>query len=264
MHPILIKFGVFNVYSFGFMLAASFLVGIYISARRAKKFGVDPQYVLDLSVYLILAGVIGSRLLYVVFHLTEYDNILDIFALWQGGATLYGGFLLAVLVSYIFAHTKGIDYLLITDIMSPALALGIMLTRVGCYMSGCCFGKETSLPWGVIFPPESAAGAYARQLTDNQGAVPLHPSQLYAVLFGMITFLVLILAERKLSKRGSTFGAFLVLYGVFRFALDFTRYYEANMIVFLGLTLNQLISIAIFVVGLFLLLRKTQLETVAK
>ena len=89
MHPVLVEIGRFSVYSFGFMLAISFLVGIYLSSYRAKRFGVDPQYILDLSVYLILAGVVGSRLLYVAFHIAEYESVVDVFALWQGGATLY-------------------------------------------------------------------------------------------------------------------------------------------------------------------------------
>ena len=79
MYPILIKLGWFNVYSFGFMLALSFLVGIYISSLRGKRYGVDPQHILDLSVYLIVTGVLGSRLLYVAFHLDEYDSVVDIF-----------------------------------------------------------------------------------------------------------------------------------------------------------------------------------------
>jgi len=152
MHPIIISAGWFNIYSFGLMLALSFMVGIYISARRAKRFGVDPQAILDLSVYLILAGVLGSRILYVMFHLDEYHSLVDIFALWEGGATLYGGFLLAIFAAAFFAKKKNIDFLLIADILSPALALGIMLTRVGCFMSGCCFGKPTDQPWGLHFP----------------------------------------------------------------------------------------------------------------
>lgn len=262
MHPVLIQVGWFNVYSFGFMLAISFLFGIYLSTRRAKLFGVDPQHVLDLTVYVILAGVVGSRLLYVVFHLEEYENLVDFFALWQGGATLYGGVLLAIFVSWVFSKKRNISYLLILDIFSPALAFGIMLTRVGCFLSGCCFGKETTAPWGVTFPPESAAGAYARRIAASAGEiVQLHPAQLYASLFGLTTFLVLMLAGKKLSKRGSTFGAFLMLYGVFRFTLDFFRYYEPNMVVG-GLSLNQVLSVVLFFVGLYLVARKTNEKTV--
>lgn len=263
MHPVLIKLGLFNIYSFGFMLAVSFLVGIYIASRRARRFGVDPQHVLDLSVYIIIAGVIGSRLLYVVFHLEEYHNLLDIFALWQGGATLYGGFLLAIFASYVFTKKRGLDYLLITDIIAPSLAFGIMLTRIGCFLSGCCFGKPTNAPWGVVFPPESAAGAYARRLSEVPGqALHLHPTQLYASFFGFVTLVILLASEPKLKKRGATFGALLILYGIFRFTLDFFRYYETNMIVFGGLTLNQVISACFVAVGLYLNLRKTTAQTV--
>lgn len=262
MHPVLIEVGWFNVYSFGLMLAVSFLVGIYVASFRAKRFGVNPQHILDLSVYLILAGVVGSRLLYVVFHLDEYNNLLDVFALWQGGATLYGGFLLAIFAAYVFARKKDIDFLTLSDILSPSLALGIMLTRVGCYLSGCCFGKETSLPWGVVFPPDSPAGAYERQIAGDVGAIAaLHPTQLYAAFYGLVIFLVLMLSEKKLAKRGATFGALLVFYGIFRFTLDFFRYYEQNMKVFLDITVNQLISIALFLLGGYLLLRKTRMET---
>ena len=262
MHPVLVSVGWFNVYSFGLMLALSFLIGIYVSAFRAKKFGVNPQNILDLSVYLILTGVIGSRLLYVVFHLDEYNSIVDIFALWQGGATLYGGFLLAIFAAYVFSKKKNIDFLLIVDIFSPALALGIMLTRVGCYLSGCCFGSPSTLPWAVSFPEGSPAGAYARDLAAQAGGViTLHPTQLYAAANGLIVFVVLMALENKVVKRGATFGLLLMFYGVFRFTVDFFRYYKENMRVFMDLTLNQLISVGFFVVGLYFVRRKTQLQT---
>jgi phosphatidylglycerol:prolipoprotein diacylglycerol transferase len=259
MHPILIKIGGLSIYSFGFMLALSFLLGIYVSTYRAKKVGLNPQHILDLSVYLIIAGVVGSRLLYVVFHLDEYESFADVFALWQGGATLYGGLLFAILAGHLFARHIKSSFLLIADVVSPALALGIMLTRVGCYMSGCCFGKATTMPWGAVFPPESPAGAYERQLSAVSDVIPaLHPAQLYASFFGLVVFVTLVGAQRKLVKRGAMFGAFLLLYGVFRFTLDFFRYYEPNMLILWNLTLNQLISVGLAGVGSYLLLRKAK------
>jgi phosphatidylglycerol:prolipoprotein diacylglycerol transferase len=262
MHPILIDIGPFKVYSFGFMLALSFLIGIYTAAWRAKRFGVNPQHILDLAVYLIIAGVLGSRLLYVAFHLDEYRNPLSIFALWEGGATLYGGFLLAIFAAWFFAKKKDIDFLLLADILSPALALGIMLTRIGCFMSGCCFGSPTNAPWGVVFPPDSPADDFARSMADAaNGVVALHPAQLYASTYGFVIFLALMLGGRFLRKRGATFGALLAFYGVFRFTLDFFRYYEENMRVLMGLTLNQVISVALFLLGLYLITRKTKLKT---
>ncbi len=265
MHPVLFELGWFNVYSFGFLLAVSFLVGIYVSSYRAKRVGVDPQHILDLSVYLIITGVVGSRLLYVAFHVGEFRSIVDVFALWQGGATLYGGFLLAILAGYIYSKKRNVEFFLLGDIVSPALALGIMFTRVGCFLSGCCFGKETTHALGVTFPWDSPAGAYAREIAAVRGidVVTLHPSQLYASFFGLVTLVLLLALQKKLTKRGATFGLMLVCYGVFRFILDFTRFYEENMRVVGGLTLNQIISLALFVIGVYLLARKTELKTVA-
>jgi len=258
MHPVLIKIGWFTIHSYGFMLALSFIMGIYVAKRRASKFHIKPNQILDLSVYIILGAVIGSRLLYVAFHLDEYHNILDMFALWEGGATLYGGLILTILLAYIFTAKRRLNFLDIADVMSPSIALGIMFTRTGCFLSGCCYGKPTSMPWGIHFPNTCAAGYYELHMEETLGLplIKLHPTQLYAAFYGLIIFLLLLLFERYVRKRGATFGAFLLLYGISRFTLDFFRYYEANMRVFMGLTLNQVLSAGLMILGLILLLRK--------
>ncbi|NIO00885.1 MAG: prolipoprotein diacylglyceryl transferase [Candidatus Latescibacteria bacterium] len=259
MHPVLIQVGWFTIHSYGFMLALSFLVGILVASKRARNFGLEPQHILDISVYIILTAVVGSRLLYVAFHLDEYRNFLDMFALWEGGATLYGGLLLAILASYIYTSRKRLSFLFTADALSPSIALGLAFTRIGCFMSGCCFGKVTDLPWGVTFPTDCAAGYYSLRIARELSvpAVKLHPTQLYASLYGLITFLLLFLFERRVRKKGGTFGALLVMYGVFRFSLDFFRIYEEDMLVLFGLTLNQVISVGMFLIGIYLLLRKT-------
>jgi phosphatidylglycerol:prolipoprotein diacylglycerol transferase len=266
MHPVLFRFGWFSGHSFGFMLAVSFLLGIYISGYRAKRFGVAPEHILDLSVYVIISGVVGSRLLYVAFHIDEYRNFVDVFALWQGGATLYGGFLLAILAGYIFSRKRNVGFLLLGDIISPALALGIALTRVGCFLSGCCFGKQTTHAWGVTFPPDSPAGAYERGLAavGSAGAVALHPSQLYDSLLGLVTFVLLIALQKRLAKRGAAFGLMLFCYGVSRFVVDFTRYYETNMMLTGSINLNQVISAGLVIAGVYLLFRRAQEKTPAR
>jgi phosphatidylglycerol:prolipoprotein diacylglycerol transferase len=196
----------------------------------------------------------------VAYHLDEYRNFLDMFALWEGGATLYGGLILTVLVSYAFAAKNRLPFLRLADIISPSIALGIMFTRIGCFMSGCCYGKPTSLPWGVQFPDTCAAGYYSRQMAEalSLPVVHLHPAQLYASLYGLVIFLLLLLFERRLKKLGGTFGAFLLLYGISRFVLDFFRFYEENMRIFIDLTLNQLLSVGLVALGLVLLLRRDE------
>ena len=258
MHPILLDLGRLQIRSYGFMLALSFLLGIWLAGRRAKRAGVDPQKVLDLSVIIIIAAVVGSRLLYVVFHLEQYSNPLDMFALWQGGATFYGGFILAVAASYFWVQKNNIPFLKIADIMAPSIALGLVFTRIGCFLSGCCYGHPTDHAWGMVFPPDSPAGAAAIAIAQERGLdhVALHPTQLYSSLKGLVIFSALMLLQPRLQKRGATLGLFLVLYGIGRFTIDFFRYYESNALVVAGLSFNPVISIVRFVLGLVLLLRK--------
>lgn len=258
MHPILFHLGNLQLRSYGFMLALSFLIGIWLAGRRAKRAGVDSQKILDLSVIIILAAVVGSRLLYVFFHLDQYSNPLDIFALWQGGATFYGGFILAVAAAYFWVQKNGIPFLKIADIMAPSIALGLVFTRVGCFLSGCCFGTPTDMPWGVVFPPDSPAGAAAMVTAQELGVdqVALHPAQVYSSIKGLLIFVALMALQPRLKKRGTTFGLLLVLYGIGRFTIDFFRYYETNAQVLGVLSFNQVISVVLIVIGLFLLLRR--------
>lgn len=260
MHPVLFELGRFQIRSYGFMLAVSFLLGIWLAGRRAKRYGIDPQKILDLSVIIILSAVVGSRLLYVVFHLDQYRNPLDVFALWQGGATFYGGFLLAMAASYWWVQRNGISFLTMADVMAPSIALGLVFTRVGCFLSGCCYGKPTDGALGIVFPPDSPAGSAAIALAQQLGRdhVALHPTQVYSSIKGLIIFAVLMALQPRLKKSGSTFGLLLVLYGIGRFVVDFFRMYEDNARILLGLTFNQVISVALIAIGCYLLLRKTK------
>lgn len=262
MHEVLVDLGWFEIRSYGFMLALSFLLGIYVAGHRAKRFGVKPQLILDLSVYIIIASVVGSRLLYVAFHAGDYANPLEIFALWRGGATFYGGLVLSVLVSYVFISRKKLSFLQVADVVSPSIALGLAFTRVGCFLSGCCYGKPTLSSWGVDFPPSTEAGQSAADAARALGleSIHLHPTQLYSSFYGLVIFATVLLAGRFTRKRGATFGLLLVLYGISRFVVDFFRFYEENARVLFSLTFNQLISIGLFLLGVYLLARKLPAE----
>jgi len=246
VHPVLIEIGKFRIYSYGFMLALAFLVGIIFASRRAEREGLGREVIYDLSAVIVVLAVIGSRALYIITHAENYHSIIDVIALWQGGATYYGGLVLAIAGSWVFTRIKKISFLKVADIVSPSIGIGIFFTRIGCFLSGCCFGSPTSCSLGVVFPPNSPAGSIYTGLR-------IHPTQLYSSFYGLLIFVLLLLVERKKKFDGFVFAFLCVFYGIARFVIDFFRYYERSAFVGAGLTINQILSLGLIVVGITLL-----------
>lgn len=253
MHPILIGSpSGFAIRSYGFMLALSFMLGIYLAARRARKAGIDPEHIMNLSIWIIVASIIGSRFLYVVYHLNEFKgHWLDTVNPFQngqigiGGLTMLGGVVLAIVVAYIYMRNKKMPFLLTCDTLIPSFALGIFLTRIGCFLNGCCHGVETNVPWAVTFTNNYCA--VAPHLLDK----PLHPTQLYSSLYGFIIFFVTLLVDKHKKFDGMLFYLFLVLYGVSRFLVELVRYHDNYFCVLGGMeiTINQIISLIMVLFG---------------
>ncbi len=251
MHRTLLDLGFFQVHSYGFFLALSFALGIWLAGRRAEARGIPAERITDVSLVIIVATVIGARALYVAAHWSDFEGRwLDVFRTWEGGLTMYGGAVPAVIAGMWFLRRWGVDAWKTADAVAPSMALGLGLTRIGCFLSGCCFGSPTDVPWGCTFPPDSHAG------TIYPG-IPLHPAQLYAsaVGFGLCGFLLWI-DHRKLPK-GSLFLLFLLLYSIARILLDLVRTYDetAFPIASVPLTLNQWVSIGIIAFATFRLAR---------
>ncbi|MEO0052846.1 MAG: prolipoprotein diacylglyceryl transferase, partial [candidate division WOR-3 bacterium] len=225
MLPVLIRIGNFQLYSYGVMLFISFVLGIMIVERRAKRFGVEPKRITDLALWVLLAVVLGSRLFYVAFHWDEFRNdLVGIIRFWGNppglsGLMFYGGFLGAFIAGLVFVWLNRLPLLKMLDAVAPALVLGEGFTRIGCFLNGCCFGKPTTCPLGMVFPAGSAAGAQFPNQT-------IHPTQLYSSLAGFVLFGVALLLEQRKLKPGVLFGIILLLYSLFRFGIDFVRYYE--------------------------------------
>ncbi len=264
MYPTLLKLGRLEIHSYGLLLALSFLIGIYWSIYRAKKRGIDRNHVMDVSLLIVICAIVGSRLLYIVTHLDEFRGHWgDTFNPFQStgeigiaGATMLGGVVFALAAIFVYCKIKKISVLNLFDIFAPSFALGIFLTRIGCFMAGCCFGKVCHLPWAVVFPLRSPAGM-------TFPSQPLHPTQLYSSLYGLIILIILLLFDRKSRASGFLSSLFFMLYGVSRFFIDFVRYYESSVMFHfwgIALTINQLISFFMFIAGLifFIKLRKTK------
>ncbi|MFH1842853.1 MAG: prolipoprotein diacylglyceryl transferase [bacterium] len=238
MYPELFGF----IKSYGLMLDISFIVGIYLCVRRGRAIGLATDTIINFCFAVLVSSLIGVRLFFVLTHLSEFKTWYRIFTIWDGGLSLYGGIILATLTVWWFCRRRGIPFLQMADLMAPSVALGIGISRIGCFLSGCCFGLPTDLPWGVQFPVESAA-------VHACGLQAIHPAQLYSSASGFLIFGLLLWTERRQPFLGATFCRFLILYGLARFLLEFLRYCEPGQASLLGLHDSQGISLGLVVLG---------------
>ncbi len=243
MHPEI--FGI--VKSYGLMLAISFGIGLWLCIRRGRAQNIEAETITDVIFGILVSSIIGVRLFFVLTHLGDFHPWYRAFYIWDGGLTLYGGIIAAIAMVVVMARRRGIPFLILADIIAPSVMLGLGFTRIGCFLAGCCFGRPTDLSCGVVFPLGSPA-------VKLFGEVAVHPSQLYSSGGGFLIFGLLLLMERVWNFRGATFGRFLLLYGVSRFAVDFSRYYEPEQVIALGWSNNQWISMGLMVTGLLVLL----------
>lgn len=244
MHPHLIG----PVKSFGVLMSLSFVIGFWLSARRGKRYGFSSDLVLDFCLTVMISSMVGVRLFFFVTHPDSFQPWWEVFLLWKGGLTLYGGILMAIAAVAWFCRRRRIAFLEMADVLAPQVALGIGITRIGCFLNGCCYGKPTDGPLGIVFPENCSAGW-------ETGCAAIHPTQLYSSAGGFLTWALLLLWERLSPRRGATFARFLLLYGTSRFVVDFWRSYEIDAQGPLGLTLSQWISVGLIVSGLAVMSR---------
>ncbi len=257
MHPVLFKIISFPIHSYGVMLALSFLFGIMLSGWRAKKAGLDPNVIPDVGFWVIIAAIIGSRLYYVFLHFEEFkDNLLSIINPFQGGMVgigglvMYGGFIGAIIAGILFFYLRKIPFLPYADTMAPSVGFGIMLTRIGCFLNGCCYGAAGHGTMSVNFPIVSPAGMYQSHLH----AAGLYPSQLFESFGGLLIGLIILWVGRFKPFTGFQFYFVGLLYSVLRFFIDFSRYYSANE--HIGpLSHNQIVCIILFIIFSGLILK---------
>jgi len=248
MHPILLRIGSLEIRTWGFMVLIAFIVGIWYVTKRSKVYGVNPERIWDLGFWVALFSIIGARIFYVLYHIPYFkEHPGEIIRFWEGGAVFFGGFLFGLVagIFYLIKHRKEIPFWIVGDFTAEALALGMFFGRWGCFFNGCCFGKETSLPWGVVFPP----GSPAYEVMDS---LHIHPSQLYEGFSNLLVFFLLILIEKRKPYHGFILFLYFILASLIRFLVDFTRYYEPGNVFIL--TLNQWISVGIFLISLTLLI----------
>jgi phosphatidylglycerol:prolipoprotein diacylglycerol transferase len=262
VYPELFSIGPVTVYSYGVLLAASYLLGLKLAMSRAKKWGLDASRVLDLGIYIIIAALVGAKLLLLVVDFDQFRNSPeDLLSLARSGGVFYGGLILAVVVAFWYIARHRMPFWTTTDVFAPGIALGHVTGRLGCLAAGCCYGKPTDLPWGIIFTNPQAAANVGTPL-----GIPLHPTQIYEAGAELL-ILGLLLATEGRGRRfpGRTFWGYMLLYAVSRFVIEFYRG-DPRGTVPLGVwdpTTSQFISLVLFPLSLAMLLwlSKTQPTT---
>ena len=220
MHPILFEVGGLPVYTYGVLLAAAYLLGLQFALVRARRLRLDPNRVMDLGIWVIVSALAGAKLLLLAVEWDTYgQSTRQLLTLVRSGGVFYGGLILAVAVAiwYMWRHRMPISQ--VTDVFAPGIALGHVIGRMGCFFAGCCFGRETTVPWAITFHNQHAARNVGTPL-----GVPLHPAQLYEAGAGLLILGVLLVAERHGRPfPGRTFWGYMLLYGVSRFVIEFFR-----------------------------------------
>ncbi len=248
MFPRLFHIGSFYLPTYGFLVASGVLIGLWISVRNSEKQGVNRDDAWNLGILVVLAGIVGAKILYVINDWSSYaGNWREIFSLstLQAGGVFSGGLIAALLMAVWYVRRHHMPPLRTVDAFVPGLAFGHVLGRFGCFSAGCCYGKPTDHFWGVTF-----TNPLANLVSGTPLGVRLEPTQLIEAAAEFFNFLVLMWLLKRKKFDGQVFASFMVLYGIERFFIEFLRGDPGRGEVFGGaMSGTQLISILLVIVG---------------
>ena len=253
MYPELFRIGSFPINTYGVFLAIAFLCAILIAVKLAARDGLPREKIYDLSLWMLLASLVGSKVL-MLFTEPEYrDHPLQLLSLdfLRSGGVFYGGLIGAVLMGYFLMKRYKLPWWKTADACAPGIAIGNFFGRQGCFAAGCCWGKPTSLPWGVKFTE------LGHEITGVPTENYLHPTQLYESFAMLIVFGVLLWLHKRKRFDGQVILLYALLYSIVRFTIEFFRDDPRGDIFGLttltGLSTSQMISVIVGIGALVLL-----------
>jgi phosphatidylglycerol:prolipoprotein diacylglycerol transferase len=231
MHPVICHLGPFTIYSYGLMFAIAILTSSYLASREAAKAGISAETIYDLTFWVVITGVIGARILYVLLNWDYFVSVpQDIIMLQKGGLAWQGGLVCGGAIGLYYLMKKKLPFWKLLDLIAPFIALGHAIGRIGCFLNGCCYGKAAS--WGLYYPVWHER---------------MQPTQIYMVLGQLAIFTVLRYYQPKARRVGQVFVLYLVLSSIERFLIEFVR---ADHALYWGLSISQFVCLAIFVAAL--------------
>lgn len=263
-----------SIYSYGFMLMVAFVIGTIwmIAEGRKVKPPIETDTILDLMVFIIIGSIIGARIVYIATQWSDYrSDMKSMLQITQGGLSIHGGIIGAMLFAWVYTKVKGIDYWRLVDFAIPSVPLGMFIGRIGCYLNGCCYGIkcQPDFPLGVKFPDAAAwqklgkspdlAGLYdAGQAA--MGQYLRHPAQMYESVGALAIFIYLISFRKHQMFKGHVFLMFVWLYSLLRFFVEFYRFGDptngtgSSIVLWKFITEAQLASL-IFAIVAFVLMQ---------
>lgn len=242
--PIAISLGPLQIHWYGLMYLVGFLAAWWLARRRAHRLGLSADAVETLIFYCVMGVILGGRLGYALFYGLDKlaDNPLWLFKIWEGGMSFHGGFVGVLVAALVFARKQHLHFFQLTDFIAPLVPIGLGAGRIGNFINYELPGRVSDVPWAMVFP--------------NMGPAPRHPSSLYEfALEGVVLFGVLWWFSRHPHQNGTTSGLFLLLYGVFRFSVEFVRLPDSQLgfIAFDWMTMGQFLTLPMIIGGLALI-----------
>jgi phosphatidylglycerol:prolipoprotein diacylglycerol transferase len=240
------------------MAALGLIFGLLLIVKLGSEQGLDPDKLWNLGIIAMLSGILGAKILMILVDFGYYSSHpRELFALstLQAGGVWSGGFLLALVMCIWYMRANGMPVLRTCDVFAPGLALGHAFGRVGCFAAGCCYGRETHLPWAVTF-----SNPLANSISDTPLHVPLHPTQLYEMVLELCNCLFLVWLIRRKKFEGEIIGTYMIIYGIGRFFIEFFRGDEGRGSFIGWMSGTQAIALSLVIFGGLLWMRRPNLR----
>jgi phosphatidylglycerol---prolipoprotein diacylglyceryl transferase len=254
--PILIKLGPLTIHSYGFMMALGVALGLWILYRQSKKQGLDAPRILDAAFYIMIVALLGAKIILFFGNIGYYlKNPKELIWVARTGGVFQGGLAFGILFALWYFHKHKLPTWKIADIAGAVLAFGHGFGRIGCFLAGCCYGSDCSVPWAVTFRNE-----YAHSLTGVPINIPVHPVQLYESILNFLNAAILFAVLRRKRFDGQVFSLYILNYSVIRYITEFFRgdhpsraFLLRGESALLSISYPQLFCLAGFAAGLILL-----------
>ena len=253
MYRILLEIGSIKIYAWGTLIGIGFIIGLYIAILIGKKEGIKKDDIIDIALSILIAGIIGGRIAYIIGNWEAYvKDPIKIFYIQEGGLVFFGSLIGGTAIAWIMIKIKNLNFWKLGDILSPGVAIGLFIGRIGCFLNGCCWGK-ISYTFGIRFPSYHNPPVYIDQIAKGlikpgtPYTLPVIPTQLLHSLSALIVFILIYRMYKKDTKKftGQIFLLFIIYYSIGRFTVEFLRYYPPQKYIgpFTGSQILSLLAI---------------------